>query len=71
MKLNQNHFGVALDEMIPAGFTVNSGETNSIRLKCSLGKNPGGQAPQRPPYLIQAGIKCNIDLFYFNLPAIL
>lgn len=71
MKLNQNHFGFALEEGFPAGFTVKQGETKSLRLRCAMGKNPGGQVPQRPPVLIQAGIKCNVDLFYFNLPAIL
>lgn len=71
MKLNQNHFGIMLDESVPPGFSVASGESKTLKLKCSLGKNPGGTQPQRPPVLVQAGIKCNIDLFYFNIPALL
>jgi hypothetical protein len=71
MKLNQNHFGVTLEETIPSTFIVEQGQTKTIKLKCGAGKSVGGTPPQRPPVLIQAGIKCNSDLFYFSIPALL
>jgi hypothetical protein len=70
MKLNQNHFGVSLEEPLPPGFSLMPGESKQLALRCTL-SNPGGPAPQRPPVLIQAGIKCSLDLFYFTLPALL
>lgn len=71
MKLNQNHFGVTLDDGFPQGFHIQHGETKQITLKCSASKNMGGAPPTRPPILIQAGVKCNVDLFYFTIPVIL
>ena len=52
MKLNQNHFGIVVDENIPSTFAVSNGETQTIKLKCSAGKNMGGAAPTRPPILV-------------------
>jgi hypothetical protein len=71
MKINQNHFGITLEEGFPPEFHVQHGETRHISLKCATGKNMGGAPPTRPPIIVQAGIKCNVDLFYFTMPVLL
>ena len=71
MKFNQNHYGFSLDEPFPPTFGLQPGESKNIKLRCSLGVSKGGAPPQKPPVLIQAGLKCSLDLFYFSIPALL
>jgi len=71
MKFNQNHYGLALEEAIPSSFLLQQGETKGLKLRCALGQGKGGPPPQRPPVVIQAGVKCSVDLFYFSLPVLL
>ncbi|TNV84540.1 hypothetical protein FGO68_gene17379 [Halteria grandinella] len=71
MKLNQNHFGLALHDPFPTPFTLRPQESRSLTLTCHQNRAPGGPPPLRPPVLIQAGINCSLDLFYFTLPALL
>jgi len=42
----------------------------SATLHCSLGAG-GGPAPEKPPIIIQTGLKTSVDLWYFNLPMLL
>lgn len=68
LKINNNLFGVAAEEPILASFFVASGSAVETKVRCSIMKgNINGQAAQGM-LVVQAGIKCSCDLFYFSFP---
>ncbi|CDW71914.1 ap-1 complex subunit beta-1 isoform x3 [Stylonychia lemnae] len=68
MKINTNYYGVNVVHPFPSDLTVSPGETKFVKLSCATMINNGQTAPAKPPILIQSGIKCNLDLFYFDIP---
>ncbi len=69
MKLNKNYLGLQLDEDFPQ-ITIFSGQSQQINLKLHM-RGPFAEAPVQPPVLIQTGLMCSLDLFYFDIPALL
>ena len=68
LKLNTNYYGIAEQENFPSSFFVARGASVTTRLTCKPNANCTQDPPKGAPILIQAGIKCSIDLFYFNIP---
>jgi hypothetical protein len=69
MKLNTNYLGLQLDEEFPK-VTLVSGQSQQVNLRLHM-RGPFADAPVQPPVLIQTGIMCSLDLFYFDIPALL
>ena len=70
LKVNNNIFGVHAEEPIPQSFFVAMGGSVEVKVRCSIMKaNVGAQMPQGM-LVVQAGIKCFLDLFYFSFPVL-
>lgn len=70
LKVNNNIFGVQAEEPIPSSFFVAMGGSVEVKVRCSIMKaNVGAQMPQGM-FVVQAGIKCSLDLFYFSFPVL-
>ena len=68
--MNVNYFGFTVDEGIASDFVVAPGTTVETYVLCSPAPQPSGDPPQKPPILIQCGLMCSLDLFFFEMPAL-
>ena len=68
--MNVNYFGYTVDEGIPQNLVVAPGTTVETHLLCSPTAGISGEPPQRPPILIQCGLMCSLDLFFFEMPVL-
>ena len=69
-KMNVNYFGYVVDEGLPASLVIAPGTTMETQILCSPTGGLQGEPPQRPPILIQCGIMCSLDLFFFEMPVL-
>ena len=69
-KLNVNYFGFTVDQGIPPNTIVAPGTTVETQVLCSPSGGISGDAPQRPPILIQCGLMNSLDLFFFEIPVL-
>jgi hypothetical protein len=72
MKINNNLFGIINADPIPQNFTVSQGSVAKISIKCKISPQSSNPTPpQGSVIIVQAGLKCSMDLFYFNFPVLL
>lgn len=70
LKINNNIFGVEAVDQIQPSFFIAAGASVETKIRCSIMKgNQNGQIPQGM-FVVQAGIKCSYDLFYFSFPVL-
>jgi hypothetical protein len=71
LKLNSNHYGLEVKTQISPGFQVAPGQSSSCSVPLSKMTNLGQTAPTGPIVLVETGIKCSLDLFFFQVPMLL
>lgn len=64
-QLKPNYFGLTIDKF--PNITINNGETKDVKLGVGKSGNKDANIP-KPPLMVTAGFKTNIDVFYFNIP---
>ena len=69
-KLNTNFFGYTVEQSVPQDLVVAPGTTVETHAIVNRTGATNGEPPQRPPILVQAGLMCSLDLFFFEMPVL-
>jgi len=70
LKINNNFYGIQAGP-IQSSFYVAQGAQVECVVPCTAMENGlSGQVPTSNVILVEAGIKCNLDLFYFTFPVL-
>lgn len=71
MKFNNNYYGLQTAEKVDQSFSVPVGQVGTTSVKIQImNAMSEGNAPQKPPILIQVGLFCSLDVFYFEIPVL-
>lgn len=71
MQFNTNFFGITCNPDQISNLFVQNGSSIQARVDLEVNINPDqSKVPENVPILLQTGLRCSLDEFYFNIPVI-